>query len=277
MKSMGMGHHPAPTAGDVAFLSHLTRHENREPGEIRQALLEDDTYLDRLVEDPEVRDFLRDTDPKPESDLLLQVSAWLLFALYLRLARRELDTGTAVPEWTGAQEVVPVFDADLIRDALSSPEILSQLERLLTRYTRVRAGWYTAWERGHLSRRRWNDLDPASLLNLLPYAEGEVAADLLRRAGDAHLFLAGMFPEHVLGHLSRDLDAWERRGQGFYRAAAAKYEDGMPDWSGDLERLGGQFHGARRSLNYVMQRFWSRSRTSWFRPTSRNTGRKGVA
>lgn len=274
---MGMGFHPAPTADDVDFLSRLTTRAGRDTDDVRHAVLEDETYLDALIDDPEVRFLLRGADPAPTSEVFAKVSPWLLFSLYLRLARCELDVGSAVPEWTADREVVPVFDGDVIRGALADPSMLQQLERLLTRYTRVGTGWYTAWDRGRMSRRRWSDLDPESLVRLLPYAEGEVAADLYRRAGDAHLFLAGMFPEHVLRHLDPDLDGWERRGQGFYRSAAAKYEDGAPLWSDGLERLGGQFHGARRSLNYVMQRFWPSSRASWFRPGTHGADRQGVA
>lgn len=274
---MGIGFQMAPTASDVAFLSRLTGGHGDHVSDLRHALEEDETYLDRILDDRAVRVLLRETEPSPRSDFFARVSPWLLFSLYLRLARRELDVASPIPEWTGAHEVVPVFDADVIHAALSSPEILNQLQRLLTHYTHVSGGWYTTWDQGHMARRRWNDLDPTSLLRLLPYAEGEVAGDLLRRAGDAHLFLAGMFPEHVLRHLGQDLDAWERKGQGFYRAAAAKYEDGAPVWSDDLERLGGQFHGARRSLNYVMQRFWSENRASWFRPSPGRPHDRGVA
>jgi len=276
VRTTAAGFHPAPTPHDVEFLASLTSVRSMGAGDIRRALAEDDAYLDRVVATQEVRRLFA-TDAADDDTTLFQLSPWLVFSLYLRLARRELEPATAVPEWTGWREVVPVFDADLIETVLSDRAIRLQLERVLTRFTRVGTGWYATWERGRLTRRRWNDLDPRSLLRLLPYAEGEVAADLLRRAGDAHLFLAGVFPEHVLRHLGQDLETWERKGQGLYRAAAARYEADAPAWSADLERLGAQFHGARRSLNYVMQRFWVRRRTAWFRPTEAGPERQGVA
>jgi hypothetical protein len=267
---MEMGYEPRPLEGDLKLLGELLGRPVTQ-AELVERAANDPEYLERLVDVPTVQQFLRSAQPHA----LTLISPWFLFALYLRLARRDLAGSSPIPEWSGPREVVPVFDAPVARRALDDAGLRAQLERLLTRYTHVTDGDFFTWEGGRFRRRRFHDLDPDSLARLLPYAEGEVAGDLLRRMGDAYLFLAGVFPDYVVRRLQPSLMEWERRGQGLYRSAAAAYEDRAPAWSRTLEHLAEDFHAARRALNYVMQRYLDQARVAWFPATGQS--RSGAA
>ncbi|MCL6595800.1 MAG: hypothetical protein K6V73_06255 [Firmicutes bacterium] len=254
---------PHPQDADLDFLAALLAPEGREREEVRRRLRQEPDLLAQALDHPDALAHLR---PAAEART---VSPWLVFALFLRAARRELGPGTAIPEWTGRREVVPVLDGEVARGALADEHLRRELERVLTAFTRLHPRALAVYERGRLRRLRMSELDPDSLRQALPYAHGEVAADLLRRMADAYLFLAGVYPDHLVDRLGKDLEEWEVRGQGLYRTAAAHYEEGAPEWARDLEKLAASFHAARRALNFVTKRFLARERPTWFVPMER--------
>jgi|GEM_PF-5084304 len=250
---------PQPTAADLAFLAGLVPGV-RDRREAARRLAEDPRLLADALDDPRALERLWPPAPASPPD----VSPWLLFAVLLRAATRDLDHGAVIPEWAGPREVVPLFDGREAARALHDPDARREMERLLTAFTRADERRFAVYEDGHLRRLVVHSLDPDSMRAALPYAQGEVAGDLLRRMADAYLFLAGVFPDHVVERRGEPLDAWERRGQGLYRTAAAHYEEVAPAWARRLEGLAASFHPTRRALNYLSERYLADRRRAWF-------------
>jgi hypothetical protein len=252
-----------PTEVDIDFLASLMD-DDLPPAERRRRLASDGGYLQAALDHPEALARLDERESGPT------ISPWLLFALYLRQAARDLEALPPIPDWTGPREVVPVLDAPLARSALRDPRLRAALEGLLTAFTRLRPQHLAVRdERGRVRHLRLSDLDPNSLRRGLEYATGEVAGDLLRRMADAHLFLAGVHPEHVVDRRGREIGQWEQEGQGLYRAAAVQYEATAPAWSAELEAMAASFHGARRALNFMRERHLARAWPAWFEHAER--------
>jgi hypothetical protein len=253
---------PRPHDADLAFLARLVA-----PGVdlalTCRRLREDPAYLAQALDHPDALRRLR------EDSQAGAVSPWLLFALLLRQALRELEHAAVIPDWTGPREVVPVLDGEVARAALADARLRRELERVLTAFTRLHPQAVAVRDGTRVRRLRLNELEPESLRQALPYAHGEVAGDLLRRMGDAYLFLAGVYPDHLVTYRRQDLEVWERRGQGLYRTAATHYEEAAPEWARDLEELAASFHAARRALNFVTERYLANRRPAWFVPVER--------
>lgn len=246
-----------PTEADLAFLATLAE-DRLAPLDRRRRLLEDGDYLEKALDHPHALARLRALDPVPT------VSPWLMFALYLRQAARDLEASPPIPDWIGPREVVPVLDAALARSALADRRLRAELEGLLTAFAHLRPQRLTLRENGRGRPIRLSDLDPDSLRRALDYATGEVAGDLLRRMANTHLFLAGVHPEHVVARRGREIGEWEQEGQGLYRAAAVHYEATAPDWSAELEAMAASFHAARRALNFMRERHLASAWPAWF-------------
>lgn len=256
---------PHPTEHDLDFLASLVAEGAAPQAAARRRLRQDPSFLAEALDRP---DALARLGPDG-ADGAAAISPWLVFALLLRAAERELRDRGAIPEWTGAHLVVPVLDSAVARSALAHPGVRLELERLLTASTRAQAWRVTVYDHGRARHLRLHNLEPESLEQVLPYAHGEVAGDLLRRMADAHLFLAGVFPSHLVDGRGEDLLSWERRGQGLYRTAAAHYEEEAPSWARDLEELAASFHAARRALNFVAERYLAKERPAWFEAMQR--------
>ncbi len=253
---------PSPSESDLAFLAAIAD-DGLDPVDRRRRLVEDAAYRDVALDLPDALTRLGTLEPTPT------VSPWLLFALYLRQAARDLEASPPIPDWTGRHEVVPVLDAALAHAALTNGRLRAELEGLLTAFARLHPRRLTVREDGRLRRIWMNELDPESLREGLAYATAEVAGDLLRRMADTHLFLAGVHPEHVVDGRGREIGDWEQVGQGLYRAAAARYEATAPEWSAALEDMAASFHGARRALNFVRERYLARDWPAWFEAAER--------
>jgi hypothetical protein len=251
-----------PSETDLEFLACVAD-DRLSPLDRRRRLAEDTSYREAALGQPGALDRLRACDPVPA------VSPWLLFALYLRQAARDLETSPPIPEWTGPHEVVPVLDASLARSALRDDRLRSELEGLLTAFARLRPHELLVRDGARVRRVRMSELDPESLRQGLAYATAEVAGDLLRRMADTHLFLAGVYPEHVVDGRGREIVDWEQAGQGLYRAAAARYEATAPEWAQGLEDMAASFHGARRALNFVRERYLASAWPAWFEAAER--------
>ena len=253
---------PSPTAADLAFLATLPD-DRLGLSDRRRRLAEEPDYLARALDHPAALARLRQAEPPPA------VSPWLVFALYLRQAARDLESSPPIPDWTGPREIVPVLDAALARSALDDAHLRSELERVLCAFARLRAQSLAVREGGRVRRLRTSELDPESLRPGLEYATGEVAGDIMRRMADTHLFLAGIYPEHVVARRHREIGAWEQAGQGLYRAAAVQYEASAPAWSLELEAMAASFHGARRALNFMRERYLASDWPVWFEAAER--------
>ena len=134
----------------------------------------------------------------PEPDATLTgISPLLVFAVLVHRGAAEVATAGYVTERVSSQLVVPVFDSRQL--ALFAAETQRRLfvVELLGSFTRVMSG--PRWERraGRWHRRRFSELDPASLALLLRDSPRPERPGIYRRLGDLALFLTGVFGDHV--------------------------------------------------------------------------------
>lgn len=131
-----------------------------------------------------------------DAGVAIGVSPFLAFATAVHRTAATLETATFVEERWAPRVRIPVFDTAALRDLLADPARRYFLVELLTSYTRVNSGvTWTRTARGW-RRRRFSELDPARLAELLEVVEAPERPGVYRRLGDLALFLLGVFPDH---------------------------------------------------------------------------------
>jgi hypothetical protein len=217
----------------------------------------------------------------PERDPLLVASPFLVFWVLVHRVARDLESSPFVEERIGRRRSVPVFDAASLHDFLDAGWRRAFLAELLASYTRVSSG--SIWERTSRgwNRRRFSDLDPLRLAQLVEAVPDYRRPQVFRRLGDLALFLSGVFPEHVAAHpleprqverLRRLLNA--TGPEEVVRAASPEKGLWLLEWLGrSAYRLAGSeesaavadaFNRARRVLNLLTSRYLYPTRERWF-------------
>lgn len=226
--------------------------------------------------------------PGEHAGLSIGISPFLTFATAVHRTAEVLDTVTFVEERWMPRVRIPVFDVAALRALLSDPARRYFLIELLASYTRIVSGvTWTRTARGW-RRRRFSELDPARLAELLEVVEPSERTGIYRRLGDLALFLLGVFPDRPpdlgngaaterllrLSGVRRDLTSdlgtqalLELLGARWYRAAvAAAQTEGHPV-TATLAVAGyvaDHFRDARRVLNAVTDRHLFPLREQWF-------------
>jgi hypothetical protein len=215
----------------------------------------------------------------PESDGIRVLTPSLAFGVLVHKTIRDLGSTTHVPEWVGVGERLPVFDAASLRDFIDDSTRRFMVIELLASFTRIASG--SRWVRTGRGyrRRRFSELDPVSLAEMVESLPVERRASGYRRLGDVALFLTGVFPDHTARHpmsvLGRarlasatgivgDFGAGaeyvrflETAGRHWYdRACEASF---LPlEGTRLLRDFASNFTEARRFLNYVADRYLHR-------------------
>jgi hypothetical protein len=204
------------------------------------------------------------------------VSPFLLFAVLVHRAARELREAKFVNEWSGPRNRLPVFDVEPLQEFVEDAARTSFLARLLTSFA--------------VPERPPVPADPFDLAGMASWLDQVVPRDrtvLLRRLGDLALFLTGVFPDRTgsspllpvdaerLGktvHMTADevldlsdrariapgLDALEALGSRWY--VASVNEGGSPPVVADVAH---RFRAARRVLNHLADRHLYRLNPTW--------------
>lgn len=274
------------TAADMELLQSAAR------GAAAEELRSDPAKLDELLRSPAVFEALFAS--ATERDPLLSASPFLAFSVLVNRVAKDLEHAVFIEEWLGPARTVPVFDVASLREFMAINSHRAFLAELLASYTRVASG--SVWQRTPRGwrRRRYSELDPLRLTQLLEVVPDTQRAAVCRRLGDLALFLSGVFPEHAAAHplqprhverINRLLNAtsleapapppdelarasgpqqglWllEWLGRRAYRLAirAAGYS------AGDLRDVVDQFGRARRVLNVLTRGYLYPSRERWF-------------
>ncbi len=216
------------------------------------------------------------------------MSPFLCFAVAVHGTRSYLDTATYVEERWAPRRRIPVFDVGPLRDFLADPGRRLFLAELLGSYTHVTSG--ATWQRTRRGwrRRRFSELDPVRLAELLEAVRPEERAGIYRRLGDLALFLTGVFPDHQavpgtgqlaasrllrISGLRPDDDAvlgpelLGQLGRRWYAMAARSARAHGAATTAGLAvaaEMGERFGDARRVLNVVTDRYLFPLRERWF-------------
>jgi hypothetical protein len=278
----------------LRFVESLTGHDLEMLAAIEQAPSDSDELRAHLVRDPETIEVLL-ADPSlyesiyetPETDMIAGLSPLLAFAVLVHRTMRDLRAAAYVPEWIGAGERLPVFDAASIREFIDAADRRYLIADFLGSFTTVSSGsMWVRTERGY-RKRRFSELDPVALAEMvgsLPLAQRSGG---YRRLGEVSLFLTGVFPDHTARHplspmhqarLARlsgvemeeagDLDYvhfLERVGRSWYDRAATDplLPTGIREVLSDMAT---NFTQARRFLNYLTDRYLHRVETGLMNP-----------
>ncbi len=260
--------------------------------DVLRTLRADDSLTEALLDHPATHDRL--FGAVSARDPFLIASPFLVFAVILHGAARDLNQRTFLYESVQPGRRLPVYDVEPLRAFLRDRRRRLFLVELLTSYTRVRSGALWVHSARGWRRERFSDLDPVRFASLLDIVADQERPGIYRRLGDLALFLTGVFPERsaklaqrwgdahrllktVPGPRARadaSKTAWRARedfespglleelGERWYKLACAEapFTIEMEVVAGVAER----FRVARRILNFVTDHHLFAHRARWF-------------
>lgn len=268
---------------DLALLASV---EGEGAEALRSRLHAEPGHLERVLRHPALFELLFGAG---DDETLLRVSPFLVFAVLIQRSAQELQEAQFVQEWIGPGRRVPMFEVGRLRDFSSSPVRRLFLAEVLSSYTRVASG--TVWVQTGRGwrRRRFSELDPLRLIEMLETVPSAERPGIYRRLGDLALFLTGVFPDHagasLLPALKRrrleralgwtnapdepvgsgaDIALLERLGQRSYHMAWRATDTFGTGTPGILSDMSEGFADARRVLNFVTDRYMFPLRGRWF-------------
>lgn len=280
----------------LLFVERLTSHDLEvlaaldEPAleveDLRSRLRRDPGAIEEKLADPRLFDLIFES---PETGMIPGLSPMLVFAVLVSRTMRDLSSASYVSEWVGAGERLPVFDVESLREFIDDVSRRFLISEFLSSFTRVASG--SVWvrtERGY-RRRRYSELDPVGLAEMVESLPSGRRAAGYRRLGDVALFHTGVFPDHTarnpisamrqarLATLAGvDLDDLvgvdyfqflEKVGSVCYDRAAN--EAALPSQLHEsLEDMSANFTRARRFLNYLADRYLHHHQTGLMNPVA---------
>ncbi len=276
------------TAADMELL------QSAGGGPAAEQLRGDPAKLEELLRSPAVFEALFAS--AGERDPLLSASPFLAFSVLVNRVAKDLEHAVFIDEWLGPARTVPVFDVASLREFLASNSHRAFLAELLASYTRVASG--SVWQRTARGwrRRRYSELDPLRLTQVLEVVPDTQRAAVCRRLGDLASFLSGDFPEHAAAHplqprhverINRLLNAMSLEAPApppdeLARASGPQQGIWLLEWlgrrayrltiraagrsAGELRDVVDQFGRARRVLNVLTRDYLYPSRERWFPP-----------
>lgn len=261
---------------DLELMARVTGQE-RGVDELRSHLRASPEELERLLRSEDLYEAIFG-DNVAGNVLEVGVTPFLVFGLIVNKVARDLESTTFVPEWVGSGQRLPVFGVDSLRDFIEEGVRRYFLIEFLASFTKVASG--SVWvrtKRGY-RRRRYSELDPVGLAEMVDSLPSHQRAAGYRRLGDVSLFLSGVFPDHTTrnalgeiarGRLARSAGVSELEALGetddvrFYEVVGAGWYDRAVDSAADsigvgpihLRDVAEHFGDARRLLNYLSDRY----------------------
>jgi hypothetical protein len=292
---MSYPEHEVASGGDRRWFEHLSERDLSFVARMAPLAGVDSEHaqrhpeaLSRVLSHPSVFDAVFvEADAVP----WLHVSPFLVFALAVHRGWAELQVARHVDEWIAPRQRIPVLGADALRDFSSSSSHRLFLAELLASYTKVVSG--STWVRTSRGwrRRRFSELDLMRLAELLDVVPEIERAAVWRRMGDLALFLTGVFPDHSELHalsppeeqrlLRRSgvsnpersdgpgsstgaVSILEELGARWYAIAARSARGPLASMMTVVGEVAQQFGAARRTLNYLTDRYLFPQRTMLF-------------
>lgn len=279
---------PEATTVGALYLERLSERDLRllaeaEGPEGAARLRAEPGRLPQRIDSPEVYDAL--FAPWVDEPFVL-ASPLLVFSVLLAQTARELGRSTHISEWIGPGRRVPVFDVEGPRAFAEDPLRRLFLAEVLASYARVVSGSLLVRTRRGWARRRFSELDPVRLAELLEVVPPFERPMVYRRLGDLALFLTGVFPDHVGKRLFRPIQVeritrllgaelgpaaddgavglLERLGRHAYGVAAEGIEAPAAGLAAVLAEMPARFTDARRLLFVLTERHLFPRRERWF-------------
>jgi hypothetical protein len=279
---------PEATAVGALYLERLSERDLRlladgeGSGAVARLRAEPARICERIAS-PDVYDAL--FAPWVEEPLVL-ASPLLVFSVLLAQTARELGESTHIREWFGPGRRIPVFDVEGPRAFAEDPLRRLFLAEVLASYTHVVSGSLLVRTRRGWTRRRFSELDPLRLAELLEVVPPFERPMVYRRLGDLALFLTGVFPDHAHERLFRPVQVeritrllgpgvdtaaeegavglLERVGRHAYGMAAEGIETPAAGLASVLAEMPERFADARRLLFVLTERHLFPRRERWF-------------
>jgi hypothetical protein len=185
-----------------------------------------------------------------------------------------------------------MFEVAGLQDFGSDPQRRLFLAELLASYTHVASGSLWVQTSRGWRRRRFSELDPLRLLELIQIVPERERSAVYRRLGDLALFLTGVFPDYAGRNLvapiqrqrlgralglddvdrpdfsftdsSGSISLLELVGRRSYHTAWKATEGIGGSMSRELGEVANGFGQARRILNFVTDRYLFPYRDRWF-------------
>lgn len=252
--------------------------------ELRDRLRQNPSSVESHISDSRLYTMLFESARTPDIQLL---TPSLAFAALVHETMRSLQSSTYVSEWVGAGERLPVFDVASLRSFIADSPRRFMIIELLNSFTRIASGsMWVRTSRGY-RRRRYSELDPVSVAEMVETLPEPRRPAGYRRLGDVTLFLTGVFPDHTARHpssqrarerLARLIGVGEdHSGEVGYVHFLEAVGRGSYDRAsrGPLVPVAGQRHlrdvaanftEARRFLNYLADRYLHRFETGLMNP-----------
>jgi hypothetical protein len=276
------------TDTDLALLASVAR-DTTSASELLTRLRTEPGYLEALLKEPALFAALFQSG---ERDALLRASPFLVFAVLVHRTTQDLAQTRFVQEWVGPGRRMPMFEVTGLQKFVADSLRRLFLAELLASYTHVASGSVWVQTSRGWQRRRFSELDPLRLIELLDLLPEHERPSLYRRLGDLALFLTGVFPDYVgtrlfsplkqrriqhvlqwgeVGSESMPADPssasiWllEELGRRSYHLAWRSTEVAGLGLSGVLGDVAEGFGEARRILNFLTDRYLFPWREQWF-------------
>lgn len=277
---------PEATAVGALYLERLSERDLRLLADAARSeavarLRAEPARICERIASPDVYDAL--FAPWVEEPFVL-ASPLLVFSVLLAQTARELGGSTHIREWIGPGRRVPVLDVEGPRAFAEDPLRRLFLAEVLASYTHVVSGSLLVRTRRGWARRRFSELDPVRLAELLEIVPPFERPMVYRRLGDLALFLTGVFPDHVGERLFRPVQVeritrllgtelaagdgavglLERLGRHAYGMAAEGIETAAAGLASVLAEMPERFADARRLLFVLTERHLFPRRERWF-------------
>jgi hypothetical protein len=225
-------------------------------------------------------------------EAFVRASPFLVFAVAVHQALRELSQARFVEERVGGQLRVPVFDVESLREYGDEPARRIFTIELLASYTTVASGPIWSRHGRRWRRQRFSELDPARMAAVVDAVPDSDRPGLYRRLGDLSLFLTGVFPDYTAHRAVSPLER-ERLLRSVQHLGPTEIEDvaqlsgtanALLGWLGPrwyelaasrtplasvaqlLRDITSHFDAARRFLNVVTDRYLFPARGRLFPP-----------